>query len=519
MAARTSGDGMVARVRTVAFQGIEAVPVDVQVMVAPGKVGMHIVGLADKAVAESRERVQAALHASGLSMPSRKVTVNLAPADLPKEGSHYDLPIALGLMAALGAIPADALSGYVVLGELSLDGTIAAVAGALPAAMGANAEGKGLICPAASGPEAAWAGSEIDILAPRSLIGIANHFRGTQVLSRPEASIHAPASDLPDLADIKGQESAKRALEVAAAGGHNLMMVGPPGSGKSMLAQRLPSILPPLAPKELLEVSMIASVAGELAGGRLTDRRPFRAPHHSASMAAMVGGGLRVRPGEVSLAHNGVLFLDEFPEFSPQTLDALRQPLETGECMIARANHRVTYPARIQLIAAMNPCRCGMAGEPGYRCARGPRCQSDYQARISGPLLDRIDLRIEVPAVSASDLIRPGTAERSAAVATRVATARAVQRERFERIGVSASLTNAHCATALIEEIARPDTAGLALLRDASEKLGFSARAYHRVLKVARTLADLDGSDAVGRIHLAEAISYRMTGERLAQAA
>jgi magnesium chelatase family protein len=333
---------MVSRVRTVAFQGIEAVPVDVQVMIAPGKVNMHIVGLPDKAVAESRERVQAALHASGLSMPSKKVTVNLAPADLPKEGSHYDLPIALGLMAALGAIPGDALAGYVVLGELSLDGTITAVSGALPAAIGANADGKGLICPAASGPEAAWAGAEIDILAPRSLIAIANHFRGTQFLTRPVASVHAPARDLPDLADIKGQETAKRALEVAAAGGHNLLMVGPPGSGKSMLAQRLPSILPPLSPRELLEVSMIASIAGELSGGKLTDRRPFRAPHHSASMAAMVGGGLRVRPGEVSLAHNGVLFLDEFPEFSPQVLDSLRQPIEAGECMIARANHRAS---------------------------------------------------------------------------------------------------------------------------------------------------------------------------------
>jgi magnesium chelatase family protein len=506
---------MVSRVRTVAFQGIEAVPVDVQVMIAPGKTGMHIVGLPDKAVAESRERVQAALHASGLSMPAKKVTVNLAPADLPKEGSHYDLPIALGLMAALGAIPGDALGSYVVLGELSLDGTISAVAGALPAAIGANAEGKGLICPHGCGAEAAWAGADIDILAPRSLIAVANHFRGTQVLSRPEASVHAPAGDLPDLADIKGQESARRALEVAAAGGHNLLMMGPPGSGKSMLAQRLPSILPRLLPKELLEVSMIASMAGELAGGKLTDRRPFRAPHHSASMAAMVGGGLRVRPGEMSLAHNGVLFLDEFPEFSPQTLDALRQPLETGECVIARANHRVAY---IQLVAAMNPCKCGMAGEPGYRCARGPRCQSDYQARVSGPLLDRIDLRIEVPAVSAGDLIRPGRSESSASVAARVLAARQVQHERFAALGVAAS-TNAHCPTSLIEEIASPDAAGLALLHDASEKLGFSARAYHRVLRVARTLADLDGSDGVGRIHLAEAISYRMSAERMAQAA
>lgn len=510
---------MVSRVRTVAFQGIEAVPVDVQVMIAPGKVGMSIVGLPDKAVAESRERVQAALHASGLSMPARKVTVNLAPADLPKEGSHYDLPIALGLMAALGAIPGDMLASYVVLGELSLDGTIAAVAGALPAAVGANAEGRGLICPRACGAEAAWAGADIDIIAPHSLIAMANHFRGTQVLSRPEPGVHRSARDLPDLADIKGQESAKRALEVAAAGGHNMLMVGPPGSGKSMLAQRLPSILPPLEPKELLEVSMIASVAGELAEGKLTDRRPFRAPHHSASMAAMVGGGLRARPGEISLAHNGVLFLDEFPEFTPQTLDALRQPLETGDCMIARANHRVTYPARIQLIAAMNPCRCGMAGEPGYRCLRGERCRTDYQARISGPLLDRIDLRVDVPAVSASDLIRPSQPETSAVVAERVARARKIQRRRFEVRGITGVTLNAHCSPALVEAIATPDAAGLALLSEASEKLGFSARAYHRVLKVARTLADLDDCETVGRIHLAEAISYRMASGRLSQAA
>ena len=510
---------MVARVSTVAFQGIEAVPVDVQVMVAPGKINMHIVGLADKAVAESRERVQAALHASGLALPAKKITVNLAPADLPKEGSHYDLPIALGLMAALGAIPSDALDGYVVLGELSLDGTIAAVAGALPAAIGANAQDKGLICPAESGPEAAWAGPDLDILAPRSLIAIANHFRGTQLLARPEPAMHGTVAGLPDLADIKGQESAKRALEVAAAGGHNMLMVGPPGSGKSMLAARLPSILPPLSAPELLEVSMVHSIAGKLAGGQLSDRRPFRQPHHSASMAAMVGGGLKARPGEMSLAHHGILFLDEFPEFTPQVLDSLRQPLETGECVIARANHRVSYPARIQLVAAMNPCRCGMAGEPGHACARGPRCQADYQGRISGPLMDRIDLRIEVPAVSAADLIRPSASETSAKVAARVARARALQRERFAALGYPALSTNAQCSTALIETIASPDPAGQALLSDAAEKMKFSARAYHRILKVARTLADLDGADQVGRIHLAEAISYRIAGERLSMAA
>ena len=422
-------------------------------------------------------------------------------------------------MAALGAIPSDALSGYVVLGELALDGTTAPVAGALPAAVGAHAMGKGLICPHDVGREAAWAGSGIDILAPRSLIALANHFRGTQVLGRPEPAVRAAGDDLPDLSDIRGQETARRALEIAAAGSHNLLMVGPPGSGKSMLAQRLPSILPRLAPRELLELSMIASIAGEIAGGQLSDRRPFRAPHHSATMAALVGGGLRSRPGEASLAHHGVLFLDELPEFSPQALDSLRQPLETGECVIARANGRVSYPARFQLVAAMNPCRCGMAGEPGRVCARGPRCAADYQARLSGPLLDRIDLRVEVPAVSASDLIGPGASEPSATVAARVERARRMQAGRYVERGLAATTTNAQCPASVIEEVAGLDGAGVSLLRDAGDRLGLSARAYHRVLKVARTLADLDGSETVARIHLAEAISHRQAGDRLAMAA
>ena len=507
---------MVTRVATVAFEGIEARAVDVQVQIAPGTVVFNVVGLGDKAVAESRERVRSALIASGLALPAKRITVNLAPADLPKEGSHYDLPIALGIMAAIGALPSDALSGFTVLGELALDGSIAPVAGVLPAAIAANARGHGLICPAACGGEAAWASGDIEVLAPRSLIQLANHFKGIQVMARPEPSIATVAGSMPDLRDIRGQESAKRILEIAAAGGHNLLMSGPPGAGKSMLAQRLPSILPPLSPRELLEVSMIQSVAGHLADGAVSNRRPFRAPHHSASMAALVGGGLNARPGEISLAHHGVLFLDELPEFQPQVLDSLRQPLEAGEVVIARANHRVTYPARFQLVAAMNPCRCGQATEPGFACRRQPneRCMAQYQARISGPLLDRIDLVVEVPAVSAADLILPPPQEGSAEVAARVGAARALQAKRYAALGFDGVATNAACPAPALEQVAAPDRDGLALVREAAEAMRLSARGFHRVLKVARTLADLDGEDRVRRIHLAEALSYRAQTDR-----
>ena len=500
---------MVAHVRTVAFQGIEALDVDVQVQVAPGLPNFTIVGLPDKAVAESRERVRSALTAIGLALPARRITVNLAPADRPKEGSHYDLPIALGIMAAIGAIPADAVEDYLVLGELALDADVSAVSGVLPAAIAANSCELGLICPAACGAEAAWAAADLDILAPCSLTALVNHFGGHQPLEPPRPAIADPEQGLPDLADIRGQEAGKRALEIAAAGGHNMLMVGPPGAGKSMLAQRLPSILPALSPTEMLELSMVRSVAGDLDGGRLSPRRPFRAPHHSASMASMVGGGMRARPGEVSLAHHGVLFLDELPEFSPQVLDSLRQPLESGQAVIARVNHRVSYPARFQLMAAMNPCRCGMAGEPGHSCRRGARCAADYQARLSGPLLDRIDIHLEIPAVSATDLMLPSSSESSAAVAERVLRARAVQAGRAEALGLDASTTNATLPTGLLERAASLDTSSMALMRDAADRLSLSARGFHRVLRVARTLADLSGAEAITRPHLAEALSYR----------
>jgi magnesium chelatase family protein len=341
------------------------------------------------------------------------------------------------------------------------------------------------------------------------------------VLSRPQPKIRESNGTTLDLADIKGQETAKRALEVAAAGGHNLLMIGPPGAGKSMLASRLPSILPPLSPSELLEVSMIASVAGELEGGALTNARPFRSPHHSASMPALVGGGLRARPGEISLAHNGVLFLDELPEFSAQVLDSLRQPIETGEVAIARANHRVTYPARFMMVAAMNPCRCGRAADPGFSCKRGPnvRCAANYQARLSGPLLDRIDLHIEVPGVSATDLILPPPSEGSQEIAARVARARDIQTARYAALGTNGVRTNAQANGPLLEQIAQMDNSGLKLLRDAADVMRLSARGYHRVLRVARTLADLDGAQNVGRVHLAEALSYRALADEIRRAA
>jgi magnesium chelatase family protein len=495
---------LASRVVTVAFVGVEARRVDVQVQFASGEVALIVVGLGDKAIAESRERVRAAFSAIGLAVPSERIVVNLAPADLKKEGSHYDLPIALALMAEMGVLPKDAMENALAFGELSLDGTLAPTPGVLPAAMAANGMGLPLLCSTDAGAEAAWAGGEI-IAAP-TLLALVNHFRGGAHLPAPKAGELAPPVAAPDLRDVKGQEQAKRALEIAAAGSHNLLLVGPPGSGKSMLAQRLAGVLPPLTSEELLEVSMIQSVAGLLQRGQLTRTRPFRAPHHSASMAALVGGGIKARPGEISLAHRGVLFLDELPEFAQHALDALRQPLETGEVTVARANHHITYPARFQLVAAMNPCRCG--GGAG-QCRRGARCAAEYQGRLSGPLLDRIDIQLDVPPVTAADLALPPPAEGSADVAARVRAARDAQSTRAEALGLPPGAVNASVDQTTLEKIAAPDEAGQALLSKAAQSLALSARAYHRTLRVARTIADLDGSNAVRRIHIAEALSFR----------
>ncbi len=500
---------MIARVATVAFQGIEVVEVDVQVRVSSGLATFLIVGLPDKAVAESRERVSAALASLGLSLPQKRIVVNLAPADLAKEGSHFDLPIAIALLAAMGVLPAEEAASYLALGELSLDGRVNAVSGVLPAALHAAASHRTLVCPAEQGGEAAWA-QGIEILVPPHVLALVNHVRGSQVLTPPEPAIADLSPDLIDLADIKGQETAKRAVEIAAAGSHNLLMTGPPGSGKSMLAARLPSLLPPLSPAEALEVSMIHSVAGTLEGGRLLRRRPFRDPHHSASLPSLVGGGHKVKPGEISLAHHGVLFLDELPEFARATLEALRQPLETGRVSIARANAHVTYPARVQLVAAMNPCRCGHLDDPGRACGRAPRCAIDYQAKISGPLFDRIDLHVDVPAVSVADLSLPPVGEPTATVAERVAAARRIQERRYEHLPEDQRpRSNAELAGRLLEELVQLDAEARRLLADAADKLGLTARSYHRVLRVARTLADLASEERVTRLHLAEALSYR----------
>ncbi len=461
---------------------------------------------------ESRERVRSALGAIGLALPPKRITINLAPADVIKEGSHFDLPIALGLLAAMAVLPADEVAEYTVLGELALDGALAPVAGVLPAAVAAVAAGRGIICPAACGGEAAWAG-ELEVLAPRTLLSLVNHFKGSQVLSPPEPTVAAPGGVYLDLRDIRGQETAKRALEVVAAGGHNMRMTGPPAAGKSMLAARMAGILPPMTAREMLEVSMIHSIAGMLTGGGISAVRPFRDPHHSASPAAMIGGGTRAKPGEISLAHNGVLFLDELPEYPRTVLESLRQPLELGRVTVARVNNHVTYPARFQLIAAMNPCRCGHLSDPGLACSRAPKCAADYQAKLSGPLLDRIDVHIDVPAVEIADLSLPPPAEGSDAVAARVAGARQIQTQRYATEFPAADVrTNAQADGELLSAVAKPDAEGVKLLTEAANAMRLSARGYNRVLRVARTLADLEVAPDVRRIHVAEALSYRRLG-------
>ena len=499
---------MLAHVHTIAFNGLETLDVDLQLQISSGLPAFNIVGLPDKTIAESKERVRAALNSIGTELPAKRIIVNLAPADLLKEGSHFDLPIALAILAGMGIVAAEDVADYIVIGELGLDGSILPVNGALPVAIHANRISKGLICPETQGSEAAWSGLKDIVAAPNSL-ALINHLKGNQRLPQPVAKQRKSSVSDMDMSDVKGQETAKRAMEIAAAGAHNLLMVGTPGAGKSMLAARMNTILPPLTTEEALETCMIHSIAGELKNGEISFERPYRDPHHSASTPALIGGGRKGVPGEISLAHNGVLFLDELPEFGRSTLEALRQPLETGYVSISRVNCHTQYPARFQLIAAMNPCRCGYLGMKDKECSRAPKCAEEYQSKISGPLMDRFDIHIQVPPVSPWDISDERKGESSAAIRARVVAARQIQQERFDALGYPHLHTNSQLKGDVLDDAVRLEGDAKQLLVGFADKSKMSARAYHRTLKLARTIADLQNQKNVSKVHMAEALSYR----------
>jgi magnesium chelatase family protein len=498
---------MITRAHTVTFEGIDPRLVEVECVVSPGLPSFSIVGLPDKAVSEARERIRAAFSTMAIALPSKKITINLTPADLPKEGSHFDLAIALSLLGALEVIPKDYLDEAISIGELSLDGRINPVNGALPAALSAAEFGKSLFCPETCGAEAAWVDGT-KVIGAKNLRVLIQHLNGMRPIEPALPGQISPLNSHLDMRDVKGQERAKRAIEIAAAGRHHLLMVGPSGSGKSMLAARLPSILPQLSPAEALETSMVHSLAGLIESGGINRNRPFREPHHTASTAAIIGGGRTAKPGEISLAHNGVLFMDELPEFQRSLLETLRQPIETGEVMIARANAHIKYPCKFLLVAAANPCKCGYLTDPAQACGRAPLCGQDYLGRISGPLMDRFDLRLEVPPVSFQDLDLPASGDSSSQITARVQAARCIQEDRYA--STPHIRTNADATGEELNKAAMMSPCAKDMLTTVSERFKFSARGYHRVMRVARTIADLDASGPISRSHLAEAVSFRL---------